>query len=87
MSADYQARARLCTKVAWDDPALTGPAAPDGALSRAMAHARAPHDIWHLDRLDDWHRVLARVRFSSDWNARTLPASSGRVRQTTPRAS
>jgi pimeloyl-ACP methyl ester carboxylesterase len=81
MSADYQARARLCTKVAWDDPALTGPAAPDGALSRAMAHARAPHDIWHLDRLDDWHRVLARVRFSSDWNA---PHAAGQLRPGPP---
>jgi pimeloyl-ACP methyl ester carboxylesterase len=81
VSSDYQARVRLCTKIAWDDPALTGPLAPDGALSRAMAHAGAPHDIWHLDRLDDWHRVLARVRFSSDWNA---PHAAGQLRPGPP---
>jgi pimeloyl-ACP methyl ester carboxylesterase len=80
-SADYQARARLCTKIAWDDPALTGPAAPDGALSRAMAYAGAPCDIWRLDRLDEWHRVLAGVRFSSDWNA---PYAAGQLRPGAP---
>ncbi len=72
---------RCATKIAWDDPALTGVAAPDGALSRAMAHAGAPRDIWHLDRLEDWHRVLAQVRFSSDWNA---PHAAGQFRPATP---
>jgi pimeloyl-ACP methyl ester carboxylesterase len=80
-SADYQARARLCTKIAWDDPALTGPEAPDGALSRAMAYIGAPLDVWHLDRLTDWHRILAGVRFSSDWNAQY---AAGRLRPGTP---
>lgn len=40
-SADYQARKPMSTEIAWDDPALTGPDAPDGALSRGMAYARA----------------------------------------------
>lgn len=81
VSADYRARARLCMEIAWNDPALTGSAAPDGALSRAMAHASAPRDIWHLDRLENWHRVLARVRFSSDWN---VPHALGQLRPGTP---
>lgn len=68
-SADYQARAPTRAQIARDDPALTGPEAPDGALSRAMAYAGAPLDIWRLDRLGDWQHVLAGVRFSSDWNA------------------
>lgn len=80
-SAGYRARKRLCTEIAWDDPVLTGPGAPDGALSRAMAHAGAPCDIWHLDRLDNWHQVLARVRFSSDWNA---PHAAGQLRPAMP---
>jgi pimeloyl-ACP methyl ester carboxylesterase len=80
-SADYQARALLSPAVAWNDPALTGPDAPDGALSRAMAYAGAPFDIWRLDRLEDWHRVLAGVRFSSDWNA---PHAAGQLRPATP---
>lgn len=28
----------------------------------------APRDIWQLARLDEWHQILERVRFSSDWN-------------------
>jgi pimeloyl-ACP methyl ester carboxylesterase len=80
-SADYQARAPLCTEIAWDDPVLTAPDAPDGALSRAMAYAGAPFDIWHLDRLDDWHKVLAGVRFSSDWNS---PYAAGQLRPCAP---
>jgi pimeloyl-ACP methyl ester carboxylesterase len=79
--ADYQARAPLCPSIAWNDPVLTGPDAPDGALSRAMAYAGAPFDIWRLDRLDDWHRVLAAVRFSSDWNA---PHTAGQLRPAMP---
>jgi pimeloyl-ACP methyl ester carboxylesterase len=79
--ADYQARAAMCTEIAWDDPVLTGPHAPDGALSRAMAYASAPRDIWHLDRLGEWHRVLAAVRFSSDWNA---PHAAGQLRPGPP---
>lgn len=68
-SADYQERGTLCTRIGFDDPVLTAPGAPDGALSRAMAYGSAPRDIWHLDRLGEWHQVLARIRFSSDWNA------------------
>jgi pimeloyl-ACP methyl ester carboxylesterase len=79
--ADYQVRAAMCNEIAWDDPVLTGPDAPDGALSRAMAYATAPRDIWHLGRLDDWHRVLAAVRFSSDWNA---PHAAGQLRPGPP---
>lgn len=60
---------------------LTGPAASDGALSRAMAYAGAPCDIWRLDWLEDWHRVLAAVTFSSDWNA---PHAAGRLRPGVP---
>jgi pimeloyl-ACP methyl ester carboxylesterase len=80
-SPDYQARSPMCTEIAWDDPVLTGPAAPDGALSRAMAYASAPCDIWRLDRLDEWHRVLAAVTFSSDWNA---PHAAGQLRPGVP---
>lgn len=80
-STDYQARAPLCTDVSWDDPALAGPDAPDGALSRAMAYGDAPCEIWHLDRLDDWHRVLAAVKFSSDWN---VPYATGQLRPGVP---
>jgi pimeloyl-ACP methyl ester carboxylesterase len=80
-SADYRSRAPLCTEVAWDDPELTGPAAPDGALSRAMAYASVPHNVWHLDRIDEWHRVLANIRFSSDWNE---PYAAGLLRPGAP---
>ena len=80
-SADYHARAAMCTEIAWDDPVLTRPEAPDGALSRAMAYAGAPRDIWRVDRIDEWHRVLARVRFSSDWNE---PYAAGQVRSGAP---
>lgn len=80
-AAGYRARIRLCTEISWDDPVLTGPDAPDGALSRAMAYAGAPCDIWRLDRLDEWHRLLAGVRFSSDWNA---PHAAGRLRPGMP---
>jgi pimeloyl-ACP methyl ester carboxylesterase len=65
---DYRQRARLCTAVSFDDPGLTGPHAPDGALSRAMAYGDAPLQIWRLDRLDAWRRVLDQVRFTSDYN-------------------
>jgi pimeloyl-ACP methyl ester carboxylesterase len=80
-SADYRGRLPLCTKVAWDDPVLTGPGVPDGALSRAMAYGSAPHNVWRLDRIGEWHRVLDAVRFSSDWND---PHSSGMLRPGAP---
>jgi pimeloyl-ACP methyl ester carboxylesterase len=80
-SADYVSRMPLCTEVAWDDPVLTGSGAPDGALSRAMAYASAPHNIWRLDRIGDWHRVLEGVRFSSDWNQ---PHAAGLLRPAAP---
>jgi pimeloyl-ACP methyl ester carboxylesterase len=76
-SADYQERKALCTDVDVGDPLLNGPDAPDGALSRAMAFGSAPHSIWRLDRLEQWHRVLERVRFTSDWNE---PYASGTLR-------
>jgi pimeloyl-ACP methyl ester carboxylesterase len=46
-----------------------------------MAYASAPCDIWHLDRLADWHRVLAGVKFSSDWNE---PHAAGHLRPSAP---
>jgi len=80
-SADYQARKRMCQQIAWDDPILAGPDAPDGALSRAMAYASGPCDIWHLDRIGQWHRMLEGVRFSSDWNA---PYAAGQLKPAAP---
>jgi pimeloyl-ACP methyl ester carboxylesterase len=80
-SPDYQVRSPMCAEIAWDDPVLTGPTAADGALSRAMAYAGAPCDIWRLDRLQEWHRVLAAVQFSSDWNA---PYAAGQLRPGVP---
>lgn len=67
-STDFQQRSALCTEVGFDDPILASPTAPDGALSRAMAFGGAPVQVWRLDRLDAWHQVLERVRFSSDYN-------------------
>lgn len=80
-SAEYHDRLPMCTDVAWDDPALTGPGAPDGALSRAMAYGSAAHDIWRLDRISEWHRVLESIRFSSDWNE---PHAHGLLRPAAP---
>jgi pimeloyl-ACP methyl ester carboxylesterase len=80
-SADYQSRTPLCTEYAWDDPVLTGADAADGALSRAMAYGSAPLNVWRLDRIGEWHRVLERVRFSSDWNE---PYASGQLRPGAP---
>jgi pimeloyl-ACP methyl ester carboxylesterase len=51
-------------EIDFDDPALT----EDGALSRAMAYAGVPDQIWRLDRRAEWHDVLSRVWFSSDYN-------------------
>jgi pimeloyl-ACP methyl ester carboxylesterase len=80
-SVDYQERRPLCTEIDFDDPVLTGPDAPDGSLSRAMAVGSAPQSIWRLDRLDEWRRVLERTRFTSDWNE---PYASGRLRPAAP---
>ncbi len=80
-SPDYRSRLPLCVQIAWDDPALTGPGAPDGALSRAMAYGSVPHDVWRLDRISEWHRVLERIRFSSDWNE---PHAQGLLRPAAP---
>jgi pimeloyl-ACP methyl ester carboxylesterase len=80
-SADYRDRGLLCTEVDFADPLLTGPGAPDGALSAAMAHGGAARDVWRLDQLDAWHGVLDDVRFSSDWNA---PYTAGRLRPGAP---
>lgn len=67
-SADYQERRAASVEVGFDDPVLSAPDAPDGALSRAMAFGEAPLQIWRLDRLDAWHRVLEQTRFTSDYN-------------------
>lgn len=77
-SAEYRRRSALCPEVGFDDPLVTG---PDGALSRAMAVAGAPLQIWRLDRLDAWHQVLERVRFSSDYNG---PFRAGTLRPAAP---
>lgn len=71
---DTAERRALSTPVDFDDHALYE---EDGALSRAMAHAGAPMDVWRLDRLDEWRAVLDRVRFSSDYNA---PYRAGTLR-------
>lgn len=78
---EHRRRGALRPPVSFDDPDLVGPRATDGALSRAMAHASAPRDVWRLDRLADWDRVLDRVRFSSDWNA---PFLAGTLRPAAP---
>jgi pimeloyl-ACP methyl ester carboxylesterase len=78
-SPDYRERRALCAPVNVDE--LAGPDAADGALSRAMAYADAPVSIWRLDRLADWHAVLAQVRFSSDWNE---PYATGTLRPAAP---
>lgn len=80
-SADYRSRMPLCGQVAWDDPVLAGSGAADGALSRAMAYGSAPHNVWRLDRLEEWHGVLAGIRFSSDWNE---PHAHGLLRPAAP---
>ncbi|GAA0521413.1 hydrolase [Paractinoplanes deccanensis] len=80
-SADYQERRRMSRPVDFGDPGLTGPDAADGALSRAMAFADAPTAIWRLDHLERWREVLARVRFSSDWNE---PYLGGKLRPAAP---
>jgi pimeloyl-ACP methyl ester carboxylesterase len=79
--AGYHERGALGAKIDFADPALTGPDAADGALSRAMAFSSAPRDVWQLDRLDEWHKVLGDVRFSSDWNA---PYAAGLLRRAAP---
>jgi hypothetical protein len=57
----YRRRRDLRKPVRFDDPALVGPHAPDGALSRAMATASSPREVWRLDRLDGWdHRMADR---------------------------
>lgn len=67
-SAAFRERREQCPDIDFGDPLLTGPAAADGALSRAMAHSQAPLQVWRLDRLGAWHDVLGRVRFTSDYN-------------------
>jgi pimeloyl-ACP methyl ester carboxylesterase len=78
---EHRERAALVPGVRFDDPALTGPDAPDGALSRAMAVSDIPHQIWRLDRRPQWQAVLDGVRFSSDWNA---PFAAGTLRPAAP---
>jgi pimeloyl-ACP methyl ester carboxylesterase len=64
-----------------DPQEFSGDDGDDGALSRAMAYHDAPAQIWRLDRLAEWHRVLENVRFSSDWNA---PYADGLLRPAAP---
>jgi len=73
----YPERAALCTDVRFDDPVLTAPGAEDGALSRAMAYGNVALQVWRLDRVEEWRRVLAGVRFSSDYNR---PYAAGMLR-------
>ena len=80
-STDYRERSARCAEVRFDDPVLGGPDAPDGALSRAMAFASVPVQIWGLERADQWRRVLGRVRFSSDYNR---PHAAGTLRPAAP---
>jgi pimeloyl-ACP methyl ester carboxylesterase len=75
VSAEYRRRAEECPEVSF----VVG--GPDGALSRAMAYAGAPLQIWRLDRLEAWHRVLEQVRFSSDYNG---PFAAGTLRPSAP---
>jgi pimeloyl-ACP methyl ester carboxylesterase len=60
---DHRARRALCPGP--DAAALAG--GPDGALSRAMAHACVPLNVWNRGRWDDFHATLDRVVFSDDW--------------------
>ena len=80
-SPGFVERAAMCTEVAFDDPALSGPAVEDSVLSRAMAYGGAPLQIWRLDRLEAWHRVLAKVRFTGDYNG---PFAAGTLRSGAP---
>ena len=80
-STDYQQRSALSTDVSFDDPLLTGPDAADGALSRAMAFGSAPLQVWRLDQLDAWYRILQGVRFTSDYNR---PYAIGALRPAAP---
>ncbi|GAA1645090.1 alpha/beta fold hydrolase [Actinoplanes couchii] len=77
-SPDHRHRRTLSAPI---DPALYRPDAPDGALSRAMAVASAPLDLWNLDLLPHWLQLIDAVRFSSDWNA---PYAAGTLRPGAP---
>ncbi|XVU25734.1 alpha/beta fold hydrolase [Actinoplanes sp. CA-054009] len=81
VSADYRVRRDLTSLVDFGDPRFSGPDAPDGELSRVMAMVDAPLAIWNLDRLAEWHEVLDRVRFSSDWNE---PYKTGQLNPAAP---
>lgn len=61
---DYRARRALARDTDPGDYA----GAPDGALSRAMAHDSLPLNVWDEARWDDWRRALDGVRFSDDWS-------------------
>jgi pimeloyl-ACP methyl ester carboxylesterase len=74
---DHASRSAQCTTVDFGDPSLTA----DGALSRALAYGSAPLQIANLDRLPEWHEVLARTRFTSDYNG---PHASGTLRPAAP---
>jgi pimeloyl-ACP methyl ester carboxylesterase len=56
----------------WSDPALSGP-----GLTRALAVASAPANVWLSDSLPGYLARLDRIRFSADWmrpwRAGTLP--------------
>ena len=61
-SEDYQARRALARET---DPAGYA-AAPDGALSHAMALDSLPLNVWDESRWAEWRAVLDRVIFSDD---------------------
>ena len=61
---DYIARSAMAVET--DGAAYDG--APDGELSRAMAHDSLPLNVWDMSRWDEWRAVLDNVVFSSDFD-------------------
>jgi pimeloyl-ACP methyl ester carboxylesterase len=67
-------RRTAAAKRAWSDPALSGP-----ELTRAVAIAQAPADLWRQDAMAGYLARLQRIRFSAEWlrpwRAGTLPSA------------
>jgi pimeloyl-ACP methyl ester carboxylesterase len=76
---EYRQRAPAVT--AGIAAALADPTLDEAAKTRAMAMAAAPLNLWDLRLLDGWRAVLARVRFSGEWNG---PWRAGRLRRPRP---